>query len=815
MPLVRDTVRALRAAPVVTAVAILSLALGIGANTSIFSMVDALLLRSLPVPEPERLALLTTTSGRTDWTNPIWEQIRDRPRLFAGATAWSAAPLDLSTSGQTDLVDGIFASGSFFDVLRVPAIIGRTFGPADDRRDGGASGPTAVISYSFWRRRYGASPSAVGKSLTLNGVRFTIIGVSPPEFFGAEVGRTFDVAVPLGARQLMYGAAGGLDSRSSWWLSVMVRLEPAQSVAAATSIIQSLQPRLREATLPLEMGRAYRDAYLTDRMLVRSAAGGTSSLRARYARPLFVLLSIVALVLLIACGNIANLQLARAMARRHELSVRTALGATRATLARQLLAESAILSGAGAVMGVALAYWGCRLLISQLSTANARVVLDVGVDWRMLGFTAAVATLTTMLFGTAPAIWATNVHPIDALRQRADNGRAGRFGLGGVLVIGQLGLSLLLLVGAGAFVRSFSALSRVKPGFDAEGILIAHVDLQPTAVAPRDRAAAYARLGERVATIPGVAHSAMSFRVPVCGCRQDDRIEVPGAGPSPADRTAWFNTVTPGWFAAYRTPVRSGRDFDARDRLGAPLVAVVNEAFAKKFFDGRNPVGRTVLIPTTDTSTVVREIVGLVGDAMYRSVKEAAAPPTVYLPLAQRENPWTGMDLSVRGTGEPARLIRSVAAAVTEMEPRAKLTFRILSETVSASLIQERQLAMLSGFFAALALLLSAIGLYGVTSYAVNRRRVEIGIRMALGTTPADVVRLVLERVGRQLVFGSVIGLVAVWWTSRFVAQLIYGLTPADGETVATAVLTLLVVGGLAAFVPARRAAKLDPMRVL
>jgi predicted permease len=811
----RHAFRALRAAPLVTAVAVLSLALGIGANTAIFSIVDVLLLRSLPVPEAGRLALLTTTRGSADWSNPLWEQIRDRPQLFDGTTAWSSGPFNLSASGQTDFIDGIVASGSFFEVLRVPAILGRTFGPADDRRDGGPDGPVAVISYSFWQRRFGGSPSVLGRSLTLTGVPFTIIGVTPAEFFGAEVGRGFDVAVPLGTRQLMYGASGGLDSRSSRWLSIMIRLRPSQSADVATFVLQSLQPQLREATLPLDMGRAYQDAYLADKIVVSSAASGTSALRSRYERPLFTLLVIVALVLLIACGNIANLQLARATGRRHELSVRTALGATRATLVRQLFSESAILSAAGAAAGVVIAYWGSRFLVSQLSTDISRVVLNVSINWRMLGFTAAVATLTTVLFGTAPAIWATNIHPIDALRQHGDTGREGRFELGGVLLIGQLGLSLLLLVGAGSFMRSFSALAHLEPGFDAARILVAHVDVEATGVAPSERGALYARINDRIATVSGVEHSAISFRTPVCLCRQDEHIEIPGVEESVTNRGAWFNTVGPGWFATYRTPLRSGRDFDARDRLGAPLVMIVNDAFVEAYFGGRDALGRVVVVPTgTDSLNAEREIVGIVGDAVYRSLREPA-PPTVYLPLAQRANPWSAMAMSVRSAGSPPLLIRSITASVAEVEPHVKLTFRALSDAVDASLIQERQLAMLSGFFGALALLLSALGLYGVTSYAVNRRRVEIGIRMALGTTPVGVMRLVFRRVGTQLALGMAIGIAGVWWTSEFVAKLLYGLAPADSGTVGASILILLTVGGLAAFVPARRASKLDPITVL
>jgi putative ABC transport system permease protein len=813
----RSAVRALRASPVVTAVAVLSLALGIGANTAMFSMIDALLLRPLPVPEADKLALVTTTRGGAYWwSNPVWEQIRDRPQLFDGAFAWSPQPFDLASSGQTNVIDGIAASGSFFQVLRVPAILGRTFGPADDRRDGGPNGPVAVISYSYWQRQFGGSPSAIGQLLTLTGIPFTIIGVTPPEFFGPEVGRGFDVAVPLGTRQLMYGAAGGLDSRSSGWLGVMVRLKPSQSVDAAMSVLRSVQPQIREATLPLDMGRAYRDAYLTDKFIVASASAGASDLRARYERPLVTLLVIVALVLLIACGNIANLQLARAVARRHELSVRTALGASRGRLVRQLLAESALLSATGAAFGVLIAYWASHVLVSQLSTTTSHVVLQVGIDWRMLGFAAAVATLTTILFGCVPAIRASDIQPIDALRQHGrDAGHDGRFGLGGLLVTGQLALSLLLLVGAGLFIRSFSSLAHLQPGFDADGILTVHANIEGAGIAPDARGALYQSIADRIASIPGVSRSAVSFRTPVCGCNQSEHVEIPGV-PLPADdRGAWLNTVSPGWFATYGTPLRAGRDFDLHDRSGAPRAIIVNEAFVKKYFDGRDALGRVVTLPVgIDTLTAAHEIVGVVGNAVYRSLREPP-PPTVYLPLAQRAVPWPAMTVSVRGAGAPALLVRSVTAAIADVEPRAKITFRTLSDIVGASLTQERQLAMLSGFFGALALLLSGVGLYGVTSYSVSRRRTEIGIRMALGTTPAGVMRLVFQRVGSQLMIGLIAGTLGAWWASRFVAKLLFGLAPGDLSTLGLAIVVLLAVAALAAFVPSQRAARIDPMKVL
>jgi predicted permease len=809
----RDAFRSLVSTPVVSTVAILSLALGIGANTAIFSILDSLILRTLPVKEPQDLVLI----DRGSWTNPIWEAIRERQDPFDGAMAWSTTRFNLAQGGQTELVDGIWASGRFFDVLGVPAILGRTFAPEDDRRGGGPDGPVAVISYTFWQRRFGGSADAIGKPLSVERVTYTIAGVTPPEFFGTEVGRTFDVAIPIGTEPLVRGKESSLDRRSNWWLSIMLRLKPGQDIAAATAALRGLQPQIRESTMPQDWPEPYKKTYLQDGFTLVPAATGSSGLRRRYQQPLTAIMVVVALVLLIACANIANLLLARANARRHELSVRVALGASRLRIARQLLAESLVLSGMGAVVGLLFARWGSGLLVRQLSTTTNSVFLDLALDWRILGFTAVVAVATAILFGVAPALRASRVQPNEALKEQGRGVVGERFGLGNLLVVVQVALSVILVVAAGLFVRTFSSLARVNLGFDDKPVLVANVSAQRLQLDLKQRPELFERLRQSAAAVPGVTTAAVSAVTPVSGSTWNNVIEIPGAPAAPdRERMTNINLVSPSWFQTMGTRVIAGRDFTDRDVGGSAPVAIVNEAFARKYFAGRNPLGRRVLQPGSPTRAPIdREIVGYVEDAVYRALREPV-PPTMYLALTQHLEPPSSMAISVRAAGgSPALLTKSLAAALTGANKDIAITFRLLSEQVNASLIQERMVAILSGFFGVLALLLAGLGLYGVTSYAVSRRRTEIGIRMALGAAPGGVVRLVLRRVAVLVAVGVVVGAGISMWASRFVTTLLYGLQPRDPGTLIVAALVLSFIGAMAGWIPARRAARIDPARVL
>jgi predicted permease len=820
----RLAIRALRATPIVSIVAILSLALGIGANTAIFSLIDSLMLRTLPVQDPARLALLTddeSPASAGSWTYPIWEQIRQRSNLFDGALAWSTSRFNLAAGGETQFLDGMWVNGAYFETLGVPAILGRTLTDGDDRRAGGADGAVVVISYGFWQRYFGGAADTIGRTLTLDRVPFTVVGVTPPDFFGTDIGRRFDVAVPLGNEPLIRGRDSFLDRRSTWWLSVMIRLKEGQTIDTASAALRGVQPQIREATLPDNWRPQDLGGYLKDRFTVFPAGTGSSFLRERFQRPLVTIMIVVSLVLLIACANIANLLLARATARRHELGVRVALGASRSQLIRQLMTESLLLSSVGAAFGMAIASWGSRLLVRQLSTQNNLVFLDLSLDWRVLTFTIGVTLVTALLFGTAPALRAAGVAPIEALKEHTRSGAGNaRAGVASGLVVAQVALSVVLVVAAGLFVRTFSSLASVPLGFEHGRVLIVNVSALRSTVDPSQRIALYERVRDVVRSVPGVAEAAVSVVTPVSGSTWNNRMKVSGSVELPErQRQSNVNYVTPGWLSTYGTPTLAGRDIHPQDRKGAPPIVLVNQAFARRFFAGASPMGHTVQIDGVLGRGHEMEIVGLVADAVYRSLREPV-PPTMYVPLAQYNEslspPLPAVSLSVRASGgSPMLLTKSVAAAIATVDPNLALTFRPLSDQVNASLTQERVIAMLSGFFGALALLLAGLGLYGVTSYAVTRRRAEIGIRMALGAAPAGVVRLVLSRVALLVGLGILVGAGASLWLSKFVSTLLYGLQPRDPVTLAGAAVTLAAVGTLAGWLPAYRASRIDPAVVL
>jgi len=820
----RIAVRTLRATPVVTLVVIVSLALGIGANTAMFSIVNSLLLRALPVERPDRLVLLLSNPPiNPSWSNPVWEEIRDHHAdLFQETFAFSRRPtrFNFAQSGQTDFVDGVYASGDYFDALRVPPMLGRSFTAEDDRRSGGPNGPVAVISYSLWAQRFGGSPDVIGKTQTIDRVPFTIIGVMPPDFSGTDVGSRSDVILPIGTEPLMRGRDSLLDRAS--WLLVMARLKDGQTVESAEQALRGVQPQIREATIPANASAETRTRHLATPFGVQSAAGGTSAMRARYRQPILAIMTVVALVLLIACANVANLFLARASARRHEFSVRLALGASRWRLARQQLVEALLLAAFGSAGGLVIAQWASNLLVRQLSTHATTVFLDTSLDWRVLAFTTSVAIAVALLFGVVPALRASRTEPTDAMREHGrSTADQRRIGFGGALVAGQVALCLVLVVAAGLFIRTFAALATLNVGFDRDRVLLARLDVPQISAEPSQRAALYERIAATVRGLPGVGHAAMSEVTPVSGMITDVYVEAEN-GPrlAPPQNISYRNVITPDWFATYGTRLVAGRDFDDRDRVPSPPVAIVNETFARRFLPGANPLGRRVRNPSSAPG-VTRpwmEVVGVVADATYLSLR-AAVPPTMYVPLAQLPaGPgfFPFATLSVRAaSGSPLSLARGVSDAIAQVDSGIALTFTPLKQQVDAALVQERVMAMLSGWFSVLALLLSALGLYGVTTYSVNRRRMEIGIRMAIGAAPRRVVRLVLARVMVLLGLGVVIGTAASVWASKFIATLLYGLEPRDPATLISSAAILASIGALAGSVPAYRASRVDPAEVL
>ena len=812
---VRYVLRTFRKSPAFAATAVLSLALGIGANTALFSILNSLLIKPLPVHEPSRLVLLDHGS----WTNPIWEAIRARQAdIFESAFAWHDEPFDLSLHGETDVVPGLFASGRMFDVLGIHAVAGRTFTEADDVRGGGADGAIAVISYGFWQRRFGGRMDVLGKHFPISRASFTIIGVTPRGFFGPDVGSNADIMMPLGCEPIIRGKDSALDARSNWWLDIMGRLKVGQTLSQATDALRAAQPSLRLATIPPNWNADDKAKYLSDPLTLIAAATGTSSLRQRYGQPLETIMVVVVIVLLIACANIANLLLARATARRHEFSLRLALGASRFRLARQLLAESLMLAAAGAAAGLVFAQWGSALLVRQLSTASTAVFLDLSMDWRVLAFTTSVALATSVLFGLAPAFGVARVAPHEALKE---SGRsiAGdhRVGLRHALVVAQVALSLSLVVGAMLFVRTFTSLTGASLGFNPDPLMVVEVSAVSSHVPVEQRVGLYQRLREAAAAVPGVASASISAITPVSQRGWNTAVEPPpGAARLPQrQRISWVNVTSPGWFHTYGMHVLQGRDISTADRSGAPPVVVVNEAFVKKFLPAPNPLGQTVRAGIDGPDVSSFTVIGVVSDSVYRSAR-AGVEPTIYVPLTQLSQLPSRVNLTVESaSGYPAALMPAVAAALTRVDADASYTLGTVDDQLRASVRQERLVAMLSGFFGVLALLLAGLGLYGVTSYSVSRRRAEIAIRMALGASSPGVVRLVLMRVGVLVVSGVAVGIALSLCAGKLVGSLLFQLEPRDPLTLASAAIVLMSTGLVAGWLPARRASRVDPISVL
>ena len=805
----RNAVRSLRAAPVVTIAAILSLGLGVGANTALFSIVNGLLLKPLPVHEPDRLATL----AGDDWTNPIWERIRDQHApLFAGAAAWANESFDLAPAGASEVVDGIFVSGSFFDVLGIQPGLGRLLTTGDDVRGGGSDGPVVVISQALRHRRFGGTPAIVGRTLSVNRLPFTIVGVLPPSFFGPEVGRAPDVYLPLASEALIRGNESRLDQRSSWWLSLLVRRHPGQTLDDAAAALNGARADIRAVTMPSRPEA--QQQYLTENFTLADASTGKSALRSRFASPLIIVTIIVAGVLLIACANLANLMLARATARRQEISVRLALGASRARLGRQMLAEALLLSMTGSVIGLLIAQWGGALLVRQLGSSVSSVTLNLSTDWRVLGLTAAIAIVTTIFFGLAPLSALTGIEPNQALGQ---SGRAvvgdRRVSVRNALVIVQVALSVVLVVAASLFVRTFHGLATAPLGFSADELVIVNVDAGRSTVSQDGMPEFYQRVTDAAASAPGVRMAASSVLTPLSGQGWNDPVGMPDGSPPPRDRMTFVNAVGPGWFAAYGMRILAGRDLNRLDTKGAPPVVVVNEMFVRRFLSDTPPIGARVTIGSAPRAETF-EVVGVVNDAVYRSARRGVVP-TIYHPLEQAGGLGRSFSVTLNVPGDRRALTAGLHEALRHADPGLAFSVRSYSDRIGAAIAQERIVAMLSGFFGLLALMLAGIGLYGVTSYAVSRRTREVAMRMALGADAGNVVRLILRNVAVIVVIGATIGVALSMWASQFVKALLFEVEARDPLTLVATVVTLTTVALFAAWMPARRAAKLDPNIVL
>ncbi len=803
-------------------VAILSLALGIGANTAIFQLLDAVVLRTLPVSAPQTLAdVRVTHQGRIGSTvgrqqevsSAIWDQLRQQQQAFSSIAAWSTERLDLGHGGEARYVEGLWASGSFFETLRVKPILGRLLSTNDDRKGCGPAG--VVISYSFWQSEFGGSANVLGRTLTLNGHAFPIVGITPRTFSGLEVGRKFDVAVPLCSEPFVHPEDNWTNSPITWWLDVIARLKPGWTFQRASAELGSVSPAIFAATLPGTYDSIARKNYLRFTVRAVPAATGISRLRDNYEDPLLLLLAISAVVLLIACANIANLMLARASARQHEMALRLAIGASRARLIRQLLVESLLLSAAGAVAGAVLAYVLSSALILGISTGSDHVFLSLSPDWRVLAFTAGVAILTCVVFGVAPALHAANTEPGAVVKTAGRSVTAARQGLllRRGFIVGQMAFSLVLVVAALLFVRTFQNLASLNPGFNQDGILVADFDSSRLKIPIPSRLEYQRQLLDQVRAMPGVLSAADTVIVPLDGDGWNEFVDIPGT--NVRREIVNFGEVSSDYFRTLGISMLAGRDFATTDTLNAPLVTVVNEAFANKYLGGGNPVGKTFEVRQHgDKPNKVYSVIGLIADTRYRDLHEAPGP-IVFVADSQDATPGLDTTILIRSGEPPASIISSLKTVAEKKYPQVVLNFSVMRTSVRERLRRERLMAALSGFYGLLAAMLSVVGLYGMISYTVVLRRSEIGIRMALGANNRRILAMVIGDALKMLVIGLAVGIVLVIATGRAVQAMLFDLKPTDPLTLAVAVAGMALVALAASLLPAQRAATIQPIQTL
>jgi len=808
---VRYAVRVLAKAPVFTAVVVATLALGIGANTAIFSLLDALLLRSLPVEHPEELALIKHSVS--SFTNPLWEQVRDRQDVFSGVFAWGTDRFNLSRGGAVDFANGLWVSGDYFRTLGLHAAAGRLFTVDDDRRGCAA---LAVLSHAFWEERYGGAASAIGRTISLNGQPFAIEGVAPEGFYGLNIGTRFDIAIPICAAAIFDGPKTRLDQRSWWWLRIAGRRKPGMAMSRVNARLAVLSPAIFGAAVPQNWDHVSQENFRNRRLDAAPAATGTSRLRSQYEQPLDVLMAVVGLVLLIACANIAGLLVARAAARGKEMAMRQALGASRLRLVRQLLAECVLLSVAGAALGLVVAHWGNTILLRYLSTAGNSVFLDFSLDGRVLAFTAGVAILTGLLFGVAPAFRGTRVSLTEAIKEGSVTHRGGGLRAPRLWIVGgQVALSLVLLVTAGLLLRSFRNLATLDIGFDRNQVLLVDANMTKAHLPPEEYAEMYDRIADRLRALPGVIAASRSWMTPLSNVEWNTNVvsDVPNP-PVGDDALAYFNGVSPTYFETLRTPMLAGRNFNSGDTAASPQVAVINQTLARRFFPGVNPVGRTFRAEGEARQLEPPvEVVGIVKDAKYESVREDTYP-TVFRPLAQIPA-LQAQNFEIRTALSPAAMRPAIEQAVGAVSKEIPVEIHTLAAQVDDSMSRERLLAALSAFFGALALLLATIGLYGTLSYLVAERRVEFGIRMALGARSRAILGLVMRDVLLLVAAGTAAGIGLSLAAGRMLGSLLFGLKPRDPVTLAMAAGLLAAVSLAASCLAARRATQVDPMVAL
>jgi predicted permease len=807
-------IRILGKNPGFATVAILSLALGIGANVAIFTLINALLLRDLPVPHPERLVELSVVrhGDKIQFSYPMFRELERGQRVFSGLVGWSGSTMpNVEVSGVFGLSNVLGAAGNYYSVLGVAPLLGRLLTLEDVNPRSGSTSQVAVIGYAFWQQRFGGAPDVIGKQVRVEGQPFTIVGVTRKWFTGITPGEPPDVTIPITTLPALHGTFN-LEERSVLWLRITGQLRDGVTIDQARAQLQSFWPEVLRATASTQTPGLRRQTFLSMGLDVSPVRTGFArDLRAQFSRPLYVLAGIVGLILLVACVNLANLMLARAAARRREMSVRVAIGASRWALAEQVLTESLVLSLSGALLGLALSYWGSRLLVAFMTEGT--VSLDLRPDLRVLAIALLVGVFTGILFGLAPTWHSSRQDPAIVLQQGSRSLAGGASKLGKALIITQVALSLVLLLGAGLLVRTFQELRSLDLGFEKDNLL----EMIPHAKPGHqnlDTNSYHRQIIERISNMPGVRSVGLAdISIP------DPQPWRETASPMSEDPNTGARilasgvTIWPGFFKTIGIRLIAGRDFEVADDEHHPHIAIVSRSFAERLFVNGDPIGRRIRFGFMPQFQDL-EIVGVADDARILDLREAA-PPVVYLSYLQYAQPVPWGDLYVRTAKDPQTLAKTIGQEIDSLGHEYLLRSATVDQMVSRVLVNERVIALLSGFFAALALLLASIGLYGLMSYGVTRRTREIGVRVALGAQQGSIRGMILRETLALALFGIAVGIPSGLAASRLIGSMLFGLTPSDFFTTATACLLLLAVAFFAGYLPARKASAIDPILAL
>jgi predicted permease len=826
---IRYALRILRKNPAFTAVAVLTLALGIGANTAIFSLINAVLLKSLAVQDPQQLVIVSDPAmansrsigtPRTDiYSYPLYRDLRDGNNVFSGMAASGQehrVAVEAPGSGVvTEDATVNLVSGSYFSVLGVSPFRGRSLVPEDDRAK--SSNPVAVVSYEFWIRKLAENPAVIGQTVRLNKYPYVIIGIAAPGFFGDTVGEKQDFWVPVSMQPQMMPGRPWLDDIHASWLRVMARLKPGVGRSQAEANLDVLFQQWLQGPQGRSLDPGDQQGLKQQKISVVPGGGGFSGLRPEFSRPLLLLMAIVGLVLLIACVNVANLMLARANSRQREIAVRLAIGASPAHLIRQLLTESALLAFAGGLAGLLVAHWGTASLLKLSLSARAAEGLRVSPDWRVLAFTACVCLVTGLLFGLAPALRSAKLAVAPTLKENtAAQAGSGRFPLGKILVASQVAVCLLVLFAAGLLVRSLKNLRDLDLGYSRDNILMARVDPVAAGYKPAQLIDYEREMSARLAALPGVRNVTASENGLFSGTESADQMKIEGYTPSrDKDRVVYWDQVGDNYFHALGIPILAGREFGPQDTPTSLKVAIINESMAKFYFGHANPIGRKMWIDDQEHKDQPMEIVGVARDVRDHTLR-GPVQRRFYVPTGQALDAIYAINFEIQTAGKPQDLTEPVRKSFAALDANVPVSrIRTLDELVDSSISKDILVARLSTFFGLLALVLACVGLYGVMSYTVSRRTREIGVRMALGAQRTQVLGMVLNEGLKLVLIGIVVGIPVALLASRVFSSMLFGLSPADPLSMLTVIAVLGSIATLAGLIPARRATKVDPIVAL